>query len=104
MVSFNRERILGSGHGPLCSTEGRDCFVFQSAKHKEALRDAFFVTHALLCAWCVLGTESAIGRRRRLSPEVLLKGMSREKHFSLPERQKYFPASSPPATLPTFFL
>jgi hypothetical protein len=27
--------------------------------------------------------------------------MSSEKHFSLPERQKYFPASSPPATLPT---
>jgi hypothetical protein len=27
--------------------------------------------------------------------EVLLKGMSSEKHFSLPERQKYFPASSP---------
>jgi hypothetical protein len=27
--------------------------------------------------------------------KVLLKGMSSEKHFSLPERQKYFPASSP---------
>jgi hypothetical protein len=33
--------------------------------------------------------------------EVLLKGMSSEKHFSLPDRQKYFPASSPPATLRT---
>jgi hypothetical protein len=32
---------------------------------------------------------------------VLLKGMSSEKHFSLAERQKYFPASSPPTTLPT---
>ena len=30
-----------------------------------------------------------------VSPEVLLKGMSSEKHFSLPERHKYFPASSP---------
>lgn len=28
--------------------------------------------------------------------KVLLKGMSSKKHFSLPERQKYFPASSPP--------
>jgi hypothetical protein len=27
--------------------------------------------------------------------EVLLKGMSSEKYFSLPEHQKYFPASSP---------
>src|ERR1700730_8589232 len=27
--------------------------------------------------------------------------MSSEKHFSLPERQKYFPTSSPPTTLPT---
>jgi hypothetical protein len=27
--------------------------------------------------------------------------MSSEKHFSLPERQKYFPASSPAATLLT---
>jgi hypothetical protein len=33
--------------------------------------------------------------------EVLLKGMSSEKYFSLPEHQKYFPASSPPATLLT---
>jgi len=33
--------------------------------------------------------------------EVLLKGMSSEKHFSLPEDQRYFPASSPPATLLT---
>src|ERR1700733_15450801 len=30
------------------------------------------------------------------SPVVLLKGMSSEKYFSLPEYQKYFPASSPP--------
>jgi hypothetical protein len=37
-------------------------------------------------------------------PEVLLKGMSSEKHFSLPERQKYFPASSPHATVPTLLL
>src|SRR6202022_4505805 len=32
---------------------------------------------------------------------VFGEGMSSEKHFSLPERQKYFPASSPPTTLPT---
>ena len=37
-------------------------------------------------------------------PEVLLKGMSSEKHFSLPERQKYFPASSPLAIVPTLLL
>jgi hypothetical protein len=36
--------------------------------------------------------------------EVLLKGMSSEKHFSLPERQKYFPASSPLAIVPTLLL
>jgi hypothetical protein len=36
-----------------------------------------------------------------IEPEVLLKGMSSEKHFSLPERQKYFPASSPLAIVPT---
>ena len=35
--------------------------------------------------------------------EVLLKGMSSEKHFSLSERQKYFPASSPHHTADTFF-
>jgi putative transposase len=35
---------------------------------------------------------------------VLLKGMSSEKHFSLPERQKYFPASSPLAIVPTLLL
>jgi hypothetical protein len=37
-------------------------------------------------------------------PEVLLKGMSSEKHFSLPERQKYFPASRPLAIVPTLLL
>ncbi len=36
--------------------------------------------------------------------EVLLKGMSSEKHFSLPERQKYFLASSPLAIVPTLLL
>jgi hypothetical protein len=36
--------------------------------------------------------------------EVLLKGMSSEKHFSLPERQKYFSGIQPPATLPTVLL
>jgi hypothetical protein len=30
--------------------------------------------------------------------------MSSEKHFSLPERQKYFPASSPLAIVPTLLL
>ena len=38
-----------------------------------------------------------------LCSEVLLKGMSSEKHFSLSERQKYFPASSPHHTADTFF-
>jgi hypothetical protein len=33
--------------------------------------------------------------------EVLLKGMSSEKYFSLPEHQKYFPASSPCHTADT---
>jgi 4,5-DOPA dioxygenase extradiol len=32
------------------------------------------------------------------------KSYKSEKHFSLPERQKYFPASSRPAIWPTFFL
>jgi hypothetical protein len=36
-----------------------------------------------------------------LPNQVLLKGMSSEKHFSLAAGQKYFPASSPPTTLPT---
>ena len=36
--------------------------------------------------------------------KVLLKGMSSEKHFSLPERPKYFSGIQPPTTLPTFFL
>jgi hypothetical protein len=36
--------------------------------------------------------------------EVLLKGMSSEKHFSLPGRQKYFPASSPLSIVPTLLL
>ena len=35
--------------------------------------------------------------------EVLLKGMSSEKHSSLPECQKYFPASSPHHTADTSF-
>jgi len=39
-----------------------------------------------------------------LQSEVLLKGMSSEKHFSLPECQKYFPASSPLAIVPTLLL
>src|SRR6266436_8653506 len=39
-----------------------------------------------------------------LQAEVLLKGMSSEKHFSLPECQKYFPASSPLAIVPTLLL
>jgi hypothetical protein len=30
--------------------------------------------------------------------------MSSEKHFSLPERQKYFSGIQPPAILPTFVL
>jgi hypothetical protein len=33
-----------------------------------------------------------------------LKGMSSEKHFFLPERQKYFSGIQPPATLPTVLL
>jgi hypothetical protein len=33
-----------------------------------------------------------------------LKGMSSEKHFSLPERQKYFLASSLLAIVPTLLL
>ncbi len=41
---------------------------------------------------------------QRRGPEVLLKGMSSEKHLSLPERQKYFPASSPLAIVPTLLL
>jgi hypothetical protein len=45
-----------------------------------------------------IGDESINPRKRS---EVLLKGMSSEKHFSLPERQEYFSASSPPATLLT---
>jgi len=36
--------------------------------------------------------------------EVLLKGMSSEKHFSLPERRKYFLASSPLGIVPTLLL
>jgi hypothetical protein len=36
--------------------------------------------------------------------KVLLKGMSSEKHFSLPGRQKYFPASSPLSIVPTLLL
>jgi len=36
--------------------------------------------------------------------EVLLKGMSSEKHFSLPGRQKYFLASSPLSIVPTLLL
>src|SRR5216683_8411676 len=32
--------------------------------------------------------------------QVLGEGMSSEKHLSLPERQKYFPASSPLAIVP----
>jgi hypothetical protein len=36
--------------------------------------------------------------------QVLGEGMSSEKHFSLPERQKYFPASSPLAIVPTLLL
>jgi hypothetical protein len=36
--------------------------------------------------------------------EVLLKGMSSEKHSPSPERQKYFPDIQPPAILPTFLL
>jgi hypothetical protein len=55
----------------------------------------------------ILGVLSA-NRKCALSSalfrRVLLKGMSSEKHFSLPDRQKYFPASSPPATLPTLLL
>jgi hypothetical protein len=39
-----------------------------------------------------------------LCSEVLLKGMSSEKHFSLPERRNIFLASSPSPQLPTFFL
>jgi pyrroline-5-carboxylate reductase len=37
-----------------------------------------------------------IAVRPQVAQDVLLKGMSSEKHFSLPECQKYFPASSPP--------
>jgi hypothetical protein len=36
--------------------------------------------------------------------QVLGEGMSSEKHFSLPERQKYFLASSPLAIVPTLLL
>src|SRR5260370_16134889 len=43
-------------------------------------------------------------KSHRIKPEVLLKGMSSEKHFSLPERQKYFAASSPLAIVPTLLL
>ena len=44
---------------------------------------------------------SPASRKSIPGPGVLSKGMSSEKHFSLPERQKYFPTSSPPTTLPT---
>jgi hypothetical protein len=33
-----------------------------------------------------------------------VKNTSPEKHFSLPERQKYFSGIQPPAILPTFLL
>jgi len=52
--------------------------------------------------WRVTGKPEVMHRNQsHRGPEVLLKGMSSEKHFSLPDRQKYFPASTPPATLLT---
>ena len=39
-----------------------------------------------------------------LEREVLLKGMSSEKHFSPPERQEYFFDIQPPALEATFLL
>jgi hypothetical protein len=39
--------------------------------------------------------------RQELSDKFLKRGMSSEKHFSLPEHQKYFLASSPLAIVPT---
>jgi len=51
--------------------------------------------------------ELLSGRRpfeAKSTAEVLLKGMSSEKHFSLPGRQKYFPASSPLSIVPTLLL
>src|SRR6266853_5342859 len=50
------------------------------------------------------GLPNLDSRSRRFRLErVFGEGMSSEKHFSLPERQKYFPASSPHHTADTFF-